>query len=406
MKNLDKSIELNDYHSQKMKKKLIGNTAKHFKNLFEEKPDQIILSPGRINIIGEHIDYNDGFVLPAAINKYVCIAISPNKSGHCKIVAKDLNEVFSFDINDALIPNSTMWINYILGVLQQLKDLKKLSNGFNAVFSSSVPIGSGLSSSAAVECGFAFALNNLFCLNLTKKEIALIGQKAEHTFVGVNCGIMDQFASVFGKKNKVIKLDCNSLDYEYHNADFKEYALLLLDSHVKHTHLTSGYNDRRNEVEHGLSVIKNYYPDVKSFRNCTEDMVNSLKNELGEVVFKRCLFVVKEIQRVQAAVNALEQSDFVKLGQLMSQTHQGLSQEYEVSCEELDFLVHAVENEPTVLGARMMGGGFGGCSINLVKKGSEKELTKKIAQQYLAKFDIELKSYQVKISKGTTVYNS
>ena len=388
-----------------MDKVLIRKTVSHFENLFDKKPSYIILSPGRINIIGEHVDYNDGFVLPAAINKYVCIAISPNKNGHCKIVAKDLNEVFSFNINDVLVPNSSMWINYILGVLQQLKEQKHLSKGFNAVFSSSVPIGSGLSSSAAVECGFAFAFNKMFSLDLTKKEIALIGQKAEHTFVGVNCGIMDQFASVFGKKNKVIKLDCSSLDYEYHQADFKGYSLLLLDSQVKHTHLTSGYNDRRNEVEQGLSIIKKHFPAVKTFRNCTEEMLISLKKELGEVVFKRCFFVIKEMQRVQAAVEALEQSDFGKLGQLMSETHQGLSQEYEVSCEELDFLVDAVEKEPSVLGARMMGGGFGGCSINLVKKGTEKEITKKIAEQYRAKFDIELKSYQVKISKGTSLYN-
>lgn len=388
-----------------MDKILIKKTVSHFENLFDKKPNYIILSPGRINIIGEHVDYNDGFVLPAAINKYVCIAISPNKNGHCKIVAKDLNEVFSFNINDVLVPNSSMWINYILGVLQQLKEQKNLSKGFNAVFSSSVPIGSGLSSSAAVECGFAFALNKMFSFDLTKQEIALIGQKAEHTFVGVNCGIMDQFASVFGKKNKVIKLDCNSLDYEYHQADFKGYSLLLLDSQVKHTHLTSGYNDRRNEVEQGLSIIKKHFPAVKTFRNCTEEMLIGLKKELGEVVFKRCFFVIKEMQRVQDAVEALEQSDFAKLGQLMSQTHQGLSQEYEVSCEELDFLVDAVEKEPSVLGARMMGGGFGGCSINLVKKGLEQELIKKIAEQYRAKFGIELKSYQVKISKGTSIYN-
>lgn len=389
-----------------MKKKLIENTVKHFENLFDKKPEHIILSPGRINIIGEHIDYNDGFVLPAAINKYVCIAISPNKNGICKIIAKDLNEVFSFNINDELVPNPSMWINYILGVLQQLKEQKNLSKGFHAVFSSSVPIGSGLSSSAAVECGFAYAFNKMFHLSLSKKDIALIGQKAEHTFVGVNCGIMDQFASVFGKNNQVIKLDCNTLDYEYHKADFKKYSLLLLDSQVKHTHLTSGYNDRRREVEQGLSLIKKHFPEVKSFRDCTENMLNTLKSELNEVVYKRCLFVIKEMQRVQAAVDALEQSNFVALGQLMTQTHHGLSQDYEVSCEELDFLVQAVENEPTVLGARMMGGGFGGCSINLVEKGSENDLIKKISLQYQEKFGIKLKAYKVKISKGTSVYKT
>lgn len=389
-----------------MKKKLIQNTSEHFEKSFQNKPEHIFLSPGRINIIGEHVDYNDGFVLPAAINKYVCIAISANKNSDCKIIAKDLNEVFEFNLKDTLVPNQTMWINYILGVLQQLKEQKQFDNGFNAVFSSSVPIGSGLSSSAAVECGFAYAFNKMFDLGLTKEEIALIGQKSEHTFVGVNCGIMDQFASVFGKKDKVIKLDCNTLAYEYHKADFKKYSLLLLDSNVKHTHLTSGYNDRRNEVEQGLAIIKSHFPEVKTFRNCTEEMVNALKKELGEIVYKRCHFVVKEIQRVQDAVDALENSDFNRLGSLMTETHHGLSKEYEVSCEELDFLVDAVANETSVLGARMMGGGFGGCSINLVEKGSEKELIEKISAQYRSKFGIDLKSYKVKISKGTSEYKN
>lgn len=389
-----------------MKKKLVQNTSEHFEKSFQNKPEHIFLSPGRINIIGEHVDYNDGFVLPAAINKYVCISISANKNSDCKIISKDLNEVFEFNLKNTLVPNQIMWINYILGVLQQLKEQKQFENGFNAVFSSSVPIGSGLSSSAAVECGFAYAFNKMFALGLTKEEIALIGQKSEHTFVGVNCGIMDQFASVFGKKDKVIKLDCNTLAYEYHKADFKKYSLLLLDSNVKHTHLTSGYNDRRNEVEQGLAIIKSHFPEVKTFRNCTEEIVNSLKNELGEIVYKRCHFVVKEIQRVQDAVDALENSDFNRLGNLMTETHHGLSKEYEVSCNELDFLVDAVANETSVLGARMMGGGFGGCSINLVEKGSEKELIEKISAQYRSKFGIELKSYKVKISKGTSEYKN
>lgn len=389
-----------------MKKKLIQNTTEHFLKTFKSEPKHIFLSPGRINIIGEHVDYNDGYVLPAAINKYVCIAISPNTNSDCTIIAKDLNEVFEFSLNDNLVPNPIMWINYILGVLQQLKEKKQFSNGFNAVFSSTIPIGSGLSSSAAVECGFAFTLNKMFNLGFSKEEIALIGQKSEHTFVGVKCGIMDQFASVFGKKNKVIKLDCNTLEYEYHKADFKKYSLLLLDSNVKHTHLTSGYNDRRNEVEQGLAIIKQHFLKVKTFRNCTEEMVNSLQNELGETIFKRCHFVVKEIQRVQDAVNALSNSDFNKLGDLMTETHHGLSQEYGVSCDELDFLVNAVANETSVLGARMMGGGFGGCSINLVEKGTEKELIEKVSKQYRSKFGIELKSYKVKISKGTSEYKN
>ena len=387
-----------------MKKKLIQITTEHFEKIVAKSPDYIFLSPGRINIIGEHVDYNDGFVMPAAINKYICFAISKNENSECTLIAKDLNEAYKFALKDELKPIDKIWVNYILGVLHQLKDNNGLSRGFTVVFSSTIPMGAGLSSSAALECGIGYAMNKMFELGLTKEEIALIGQKSEHTFVGVNCGIMDQFASVFGKKNKVIKLDCNTLEHKYYNAKFKKYSLLLLDSNVKHTHLTSGYNIRRQEVEEGLSIIKEHFAEVKTFRNCTEGMILELKDKLGNVIFRRCHFVVKEIQRVQDAAKALSESDFKTLGKLMSDTHNGLSKEYEVSCDEIDFLVDAVANEKQVLGSRMMGGGFGGCSINLVEKGSEKELIERISERYRTAFGIELKGYKIKIAKGTTLY--
>jgi galactokinase len=385
-----------------MKKKLIKNTSEAFEKQFQHKPEAIFLSPGRINIIGEHVDYNDGFVLPAAINKYICFVISKNDTGTCTIVAKDLNDAYKFHINDELKPIDKMWVNYILGVLHQLK-LKGFPNkGFEIVFSSTIPMGAGLSSSAALECGFGYALNNLFDLKLTKEDIAKIGQQSEHLFVGVKCGIMDQFASVFGKKKKVIRLDCTTLEYDYHNADFKKYSLLLLDSHVKHTHLTSGYNVRRQEVEEGMTIIKNNFPEVKSFRDCTKEQLLILQESLGLILYKRCHFVVSEIQRVRDAVEALETSDYKKLGQLMYATHDGLSKEYEVSCPELDFLVTSVRNDVKVIGARMMGGGFGGCSINLVEKGSEDKLIARVSDAYRNAYGIELSAYKIKISKGTT----
>lgn len=385
-----------------MKKKLIKDTTEQFEKQFQGKPEAIFLSPGRINIIGEHVDYNDGFVLPAAINKYICFAVSTNNTGNCTIVARDLNDAYKFHINDALQPIDKMWMNYILGVLQQLKSKGFPKKGFDIVFSSTIPMGAGLSSSAALECGFGYAMNKMFALDLSKEDIALIGQQSEHTFVGVKCGIMDQFASVFGKNKKVIRLDCTTLEYEYHNADFKKYSLLLLDSHVKHTHLTSGYNLRRQDAEEGLALIKNKFPEVKNFRDCTEEQLLNLKETLGPIRYKRCHFVVSEIQRVVDAVEALEASDFQKLGQLMYATHDGLSKEYEVSCLELDFLVEAVQKEPNVIGSRMMGGGFGGCSINLVEKGTENELITKVKEAYRTAFGIELSAYKIKISKGTT----
>jgi galactokinase len=387
-----------------MKKKLIQTTTDHFLSHFQKAPEAIFLSPGRINLIGEHVDYNDGFVMPAAINKYICFAVSKTNDAAITLVALDLNETYQFKLTDELKPVNTLWVNYILGVFHQLKN-HGLSQGCQLVFSSTIPMGAGLSSSAALECGVAYAMNKMFDLHLSKQEIALIGQKSEHTFVGVNCGIMDQFASVFGKKNSVIKLDCNTLDYEYYRADFKKYALLLLDSNVKHTHLTSGYNDRRREVEEGLAIIKQRFPEVKTFRDCTEKMVIELHDQLGETRFKRCHFVVNEIQRVGDAAVALKNSDFKKLGELMTQTHHGLSTLYEVSCPELDFLVEAVHKEESVLGARMMGGGFGGCIINLVEKDAEKELIEKITTAYFNAFGIELKAYTVNISKGTSQYH-
>jgi galactokinase len=387
-----------------MKKKLIQHTIKRFEKLFQKKPEHIFLSPGRINIIGEHVDYNDGFVLPAAINKYICFAISKNKNSECILVAQDLNEAYSFDIKDKLQPVEKMWVNYIIGVLHQLKEKGLPEKGFTIVFSSTIPMGAGLSSSAALECGMAYAMNKMFHLKLSKEEIARIGQKAEHTFAGVNCGIMDQFASVFGKKNKVIKLDCTTLAYEYHKADFKEYQLVLFDSCVKHTHLTSGYNDRRNEVEQGLAIIKANYPEVTSFRNCTEKMVLSLKNTLSEIIFNRCLFVVQEIERVPLAIKALSNGNINQLGELMTKTHYGLSELYEVSCPEMDFLVTEALGEAEVVGARMMGGGFGGCTINVVKKETTDNVIQKLTKAYKIKYNIDLKAYKIKIAKGTSTY--
>lgn len=387
-----------------MKKKLVQQVTGHFKATFGSEPNYIFLSPGRINVIGEHVDYNDGFVLPAAINKYICFAVSASGDSKSTIIAKDLDETYTFDLNDELKPTDIMWVNYILGVVHQLKSRSTSLKGLNIVFSSTIPMGAGLSSSAALECGVGYLFDHIFSIGLTKEEIALIGQKSEHTFVGVNCGIMDQFASVFGKKNSVIKLDCNTLEYEYHKANFKEYSLLLLDSNVKHTHLTSGYNTRRQEVEQGLAILKAAYPEVKTFRDCSEEQVKAQREKLGETIYKRCLFVVQEIQRVLDAVDALEASDFTALGAHMFATHDGLSKQYEVSCDEIDFLVDEVRDDNNVLGSRMMGGGFGGCSINLVKKGSEDRIIERVSAAYKAKFGISLKAYKIKISKGTTLY--
>lgn len=381
---------------------LIQNTTSFFEKSFGSKPEKVVLSPGRINIIGEHIDYNDGYVLPAAIDKVICFAFEKNNSKKSKVIAIDLNEEFEIDLTQEIKLSDVVWTNYIRGVIKQLQDNGFSFDGFNCVFSSNIPVGSGLSSSAALECGMIFGIKQLFDLKIEKVDIALLGQKAEH-WVGINCGIMDQFSSVHGLENKVIKLDCNTLDFEYHNADFKDYSLILMDSNVKHSLFTSEYNTRRIECEQGLAVIKSNFPEVKSFRDCSEEQLLSIQDKMSETVFKRVHFVVKEINRVIKACEALDKGDIELLGQLLFETHYGLSQEYEVSCAELDMLVDTAKADDAIIGSRVMGGGFGGCTINLIKKGHENQVKSKFSNLYLDTFGIELKFYDVKISNGTTL---
>ncbi|MFH6992760.1 galactokinase [Flavobacterium sp. FlaQc-48] len=381
---------------------LIQNTTSFFEKSFGSAPQKVVLSPGRINIIGEHIDYNDGYVLPAAIDKVICFAFEKNNTKKSRIIALDLNEEFEADLTEEIKLSDIVWTNYVRGVIKQLQDNGFLFEGFNCVFSSNIPVGSGLSSSAALECGMIFGIAALFNLKIEKVDMALLGQKAEH-WVGINCGIMDQFSSVHGLENKVIKLDCNTLDFEYHNADFKDYSLVLFDSNVKHSLFTSEYNTRRIECEQGLAIIAAHFPEVKSFRDCSEERLLSIQDQFTPVVFKRVHFVIKEINRVIKACEALDNGNIELLGQLLFETHYGLSEEYEVSCEELDMLVNTAKTDDSIIGSRLMGGGFGGCTINLIKKGHENEVKSKFSNLYLNTFGIELKYYDVKISNGTTL---
>jgi galactokinase len=384
---------------------LIQNTTAFFKKTFGNTPDKIVLSPGRINIIGEHIDYNDGYVLPAAINKIVCFAFEINNSNTADIKAIDLNESVLIDITKEEIVSDVVWTNYLRGVLFQLKLKGYKIGGFNCAFSSNIPIGSGLSSSAALECGFLFGINEMFNLGIKPIDIALMGQSAEH-WVGINCGIMDQFSSVMGLENKVIKIDCRTLDYTYHDADFVGYSLILFDSNVQHSLFTSEYNNRRIECDEGLRIINDNYPEINSFRDCNEELLIGLKSKMTDNVFRRSLYAVKEIKRVIEACAALDKGDIKTLGKLMFETHDGLSNDYEVSCAELDYLVDLAKAEEDVIGSRLMGGGFGGCTITLVKKGRENGIKEKFTKLYADRFNIELKIYDVKVSNGTSLYKN
>ena len=384
---------------------LIQDTTAFFKEKFGNVPDKIVLSPGRINIIGEHIDYNDGYVLPAAIDKIICFAFEKNNSNTANIQAIDLNESVVIDVTKEEIVSEIVWTNYLRGVLFQLKLKGYKIGGFNCAFSSNIPIGSGLSSSAALECGFLFGINEMFNLGIKSIDMALMGQSAEH-WVGINCGIMDQFSSVMGLENKVIKIDCRTLDYTYHDADFVDYSLILFDSNVTHSLFTSEYNNRRIECNEGLSIIKENYPEIESFRDCDVDHLTSLKSKMSDNVFRRSLYVIKEIKRVIQACAALDKGDIKTLGKLMFETHDGLSKDYEVSCAELDYLVDIAKAEEDVIGSRLMGGGFGGCTITLVKKGRENAIKEKFTKLYADQFNIELKIYDVKISNGTSLYKT
>jgi galactokinase len=375
-----------------------------FVELYKKDP-LMVRSPGRINLIGEHTDYNDGFVMPAAINKDIIFAIAPSDSGKSFVYSVKYDEQVEINLKSPEKVSEPKWANFLLGVLFQLVRDGRAVKNFNCVFGGEVPLGAGLSSSAALECGFAFSMNELFGLNIPKIELVKMSQWAEHNYAGVKCGIMDQFASVMGKEGHVILLDCRSLDYHYSPIDLKEYIIILCDTKVKHSLVDSEYNTRRHECETGVAILKKYYPEVNSLRDATAEMVEKHKQEMPGKVFNRCLYIVQEIRRVQEASKDLEAGNLVAFGKKMFETHDGLSKLYEVSCKELDFLVMEAKKFNTVLGARMMGGGFGGCTINIVKKDEADKFISHTTKAYRDAFSIDMPSYKVMIRDGTSVLN-
>jgi galactokinase len=369
-----------------------------FKTLYNEEPI-IVRSPGRVNIIGEHLDYNEGFVLPAAIDKAIYVAVSKRDDDSIHLHSVDYNENFEVLLHE-IKPTET-WSTYILGVVDQLIKREYKIGGFNLVLDGDVPVGAGLSSSAAVECATAFALNELFSLGIGKMEMVKIAQKAEQVFAGVMVGIMDMFASMFGKKDNVIKLDCRSLEYEYKPLKLEGYKVVLFNTNVKHSLASSEYNTRRKQCEQGVALIKEHYPDVHSLRDADMNMLNGCVLPKDAVIYKRCKYVVEEIDRLLKGCDDLEKGDIKGLGQKMFRTHEGLSKEYEVSCAELDYLVDAVKNNEFVLGARMMGGGFGGCTINIIKEEAIKDVQEKLSSAYKEAMGLELTTYIAQVENGT-----
>ena len=374
------------------------NVLKAFAENFSSHP-AIYFSPGRINLIGEHVDYNDGFVMPAAIDKGVYYAVAENDTDTIHFYSIDFTEKFSINIAD--IKKADGWKNYVLSVVNEFLLSGKPIRGFDCVFSGDIPRGAGMSSSAAVEGGLAFALNDIFNCGLNRIELAQLCQRAEHNFPNVQCGIMDQFANMNGKKDHVLLLDCGNLQHEYLPLQLTGHKIILLNSNVHHTLASGEYNKRRQQCEEGMMILKSKMT-VYSFRDITkwEDLL-AYKGMMGEEVYNRCLYVVEEIHRTKKAAGYLKENNLIEFGKLMYATHAGLSNLYEVSCAELDFLVQQARLNSSVIGARMMGGGFGGCTINIVKEEAVNNFIEQCSIPYKKQFNISPEAYVVETSDGT-----
>jgi len=467
-----------------------NSVQEKFKLLFGKKPDLVVTSPGRINLIGEHTDYNGGWVLPAAIDKKITFALGSRTDLVCRLHSIDFNDTEIIDLTNFKSTNKS-WVNYLLGVIEQFQNsrdvacnvseftkdvacnvseftkdvacnvseftrdvacnaseftkdvacnvseftkdvasnvsefkrdvasnVSTLPHGFNLVFGGDVPLGAGLSSSAALEAGLAFAINEMFQLGNPRMELVKLAQRAENEFVGVRCGIMDMFASIMGKEGSVMRLDCRSLEFEYFPFNFPDIKIVLCDSGVKHSLGDGEYNIRRAQCEEGVAILKKYYPHISTLRDVSFSLLEKHSSEIPPIVFKRCRYIVNEIARVESACSDLAEHNLIEFGKKMFETHIGLSEDFGVSCEELDFLVslcalfvdsseyqRTMNNEQrttkSVYGARMMGGGFGGCTINLVRTEAIPEFIEFMRKAYLEKFNLELKTYVVTISDGT-----
>ncbi|MDO7171745.1 galactokinase [Mariniflexile sp. AS56] len=376
---------------------LTKKVQESFITTFSTKP-LMIFSPGRINIIGEHTDYNDGFVFPAAVDKGIIAAIQKSDTNISTAFAIDMNESVSFEL-DKLKPSSEgSWENYVLGVVAEIQNRNRVVGNFNIAFSGDIPSGSGMSSSAALENSVVYGLNELFNLGLSKTEMILISQKAEHNYVGVNCGIMDQYASMFGIENNALLLDCRTVEAKPFEINFKEHELMLINTNVKHSLSDSAYNDRRSACENIASLL-----GIKALRDATEADLLTIKDQVTPENYQKALYVIQENNRALKASKAMTDGDLETLGALIYGSHEGLSKQYKVSCDELDFLVEQAKLNKHILGARMMGGGFGGCTINLISKDAVDAFKLTVSKAYKEKFNKDCSIYSVKLSNGTHV---
>jgi galactokinase len=381
---------------------LIQQIKDNFRQKFGE--DYILIqSPGRVNLIGEHTDYNDGFVLPAAIDKTMILAMAPNHTDKFRVYSADMEESFETNIGKDFEKNGQSWVNYILGSVDQLGKSGHEVSGFDCVFGGDIPIGAGLSSSAALEGGVIYGLAQLFDLELSKMEMALMGQRVENDFVGVQCGIMDQFVNIHGKEGHALKLDCRSLEFERYPFRRSDIYIILCDTGIRRELADSEYNIRRSQCEEAVRILQQFSEEteVGSLRDVSHDLLNTYRDKVEPVVYRRCKYVLDENQRVLDACDDLLNDDFESFGNRMYSSHNGLRDLYEVSCRELDTLVSIAEESTGVLGARMMGGGFGGCTINLVEEEAADRFIETIGREYKETIGSEIEMYQASLSGGT-----
>ena len=377
----------------------IDDVRSRFIKHFDGTTGSVYASPGRINLIGEHTDYNNGYVFPGAAEQGIIAEIKPNGTRKVRAYSIDLKDYTEFSLDDEQGPKAS-WARYIFGVCREMMALGVPVEGFNTAFAGDVPLGAGMSSSAALESTFAFGLNDLWGENkIDRMELARVGQRTEHKYIGVMCGIMDQAISCLGRKGSLLRLDCRSGEYEYFPWNPKGYQLVLVNSCVKHTLAGSPYNERRLQCEHVAEIISQKHPEVKSLRDASIEMLEEVKGEITGDEYKRARYVIGEVERVLAVCDALKNDDYEMVGKMMYETHYGLSKEYEVSCEELDFL-NDVAKEAGVTGSRIMGGGFGGCTINLVAKELVDNFKKLAKEKFAEKYGKEPIIIDVVIGDG------
>lgn len=384
-----------------MNKGLVNEVTARYRQLFVHSPTFNVFSPGRINLIGEHTDYNEGFVLPAAVNHGIYLSLGRSTDDKSRIVALDLEEEYVFDLTSVVPIGAGGWRNYILGVIFYLSKHNVEIKPFQAVFSGDLPKGAGMSSSAALENAFSFGLTKLFAGSIDRISLAKVGQNAEHHFVGVKCGIMDQFSSMLGERGHAMLLDCRSLIFEHVPIDLQDHQLLLINSNVLHNLANSEYNVRRMQCEEGVAIIKKKFPQVRSLRDVSLSMLTEAKPLMNAWVYRRCSYVLEENQRVLKFVTFLKDNDLPSAGALLNESQRGMKEQFEVTCPEIDFLADFANQYDGVLGTRMMGGGFGGCTINLLKRKVVQQFSEAILPAFYARFAVEAEMISFDIENGT-----